>query len=581
MSLKTVNRYEISAKVFRLEKTLRSQGCQEFFTSGTSDDPVRILRSRTELLEENSYLGNRIDQLLGSNDWRGGDFFHLTCNSTASEWNRRSHWGPGRIVKWSVHKSFLEGGSEGASLIRSKTNGAVVATTVSIAHVMASRLENLPASYQRPRALLISGEKLLATQRSWLERVFGCQTLEFYACAELGIIAVEDDSQHGYIVENRRFRTECLDGAGLEVPNGEIGELTFTPKGPTALELYRYRTGDLGRIVERANLSTNVEITSGRLPLLDQGSTNCIAASILIQKTIARAGLGGIETKISADEIRIDLQGQDPEKKRMCLWLLALSLNRQDLFPSVFIDGIPLETKISNYLKSYLSDLDDLTDLTELGIRSVFLAGSASSPLWRGSFSDVDLVFILCEDEITSDQIDLIRYVANDLPRVSVSIETMKSVSTISSLDRLFLGPSCEIVWGEEMTLPKFEPDKYLSALALGWARQMEQTVVNKWPLLLSENGNARLAPHTALKVMRIIRKLESAICFGERAESEVGSKKSRTKIGETSIDMSFYDLCLKDTSAEYPPPAVDQVYLQKLIVRILGIIAVFRTRIG
>jgi phenylacetate-CoA ligase len=52
-------------------------------------------------------------------------------------------------------------------------------------------------------------------------------------------------------VQEDHFLVEALDPDGNAVPDGELGELTFTTLTKQALPLLRYRTGDLARLDRR------------------------------------------------------------------------------------------------------------------------------------------------------------------------------------------------------------------------------------------------------------------------------------------------------------------------------------------
>lgn len=94
---------------------------------------------------------------------------------------------------------------------------------------------------------LVSGEALPPSLRSELAG-HGCDVLQCYATADLGLIAYESDAKEGMILDEGVIVEIVRPGTGDPVPDGEVGEIvvtTLTPDYP----LVRFGTGDMSAIL--------------------------------------------------------------------------------------------------------------------------------------------------------------------------------------------------------------------------------------------------------------------------------------------------------------------------------------------
>ncbi|MGH3660621.1 MAG: phenylacetate--CoA ligase family protein [Micromonosporaceae bacterium] len=88
--------------------------------------------------------------------------------------------------------------------------------------------------------------------RATIESLLGVKALDIYGLSEVigPGVACETPSSGGWLhVQEDHFLVEVLDPAGDDpMPDGQLGELTFTTVTKQALPLLRYRTGDLARL---------------------------------------------------------------------------------------------------------------------------------------------------------------------------------------------------------------------------------------------------------------------------------------------------------------------------------------------
>jgi len=109
-------------------------------------------------------------------------------------------------------------------------------------------LKDNPQYRIRPKCITLRSEKVTPGQRRAIEEAFGCQVFDLFAQWEFICFAAEC-AQHNLhhffdlgIVEVRKD--------GKKVNPGEIGELVCTGLHNYSMPLIRYKTGDLGTIME-------------------------------------------------------------------------------------------------------------------------------------------------------------------------------------------------------------------------------------------------------------------------------------------------------------------------------------------
>ncbi len=119
----------------------------------------------------------------------------------------------------------------------------------------AARAEGLDPTALSLRVGLHGAEPWTAAMRDQIEALLGIRALDIYGLSEVigpGVACETLDSDGWLHVQEDHFVVEALDPVtGLPVPDGELGELTFTTLTKEALPLLRYRTGDLARLDRR------------------------------------------------------------------------------------------------------------------------------------------------------------------------------------------------------------------------------------------------------------------------------------------------------------------------------------------
>ncbi|HKE66378.1 MAG TPA: phenylacetate--CoA ligase [Micromonosporaceae bacterium] len=119
----------------------------------------------------------------------------------------------------------------------------------------AARAEGINPASLSIRVGVHGAEPWTDAMREQIETLLGIRALDIYGLSEIIGPGVACETLHsgGWLhVQDDVFLVEALDPVtGRPVPDGELGELTFTTLTKQALPLLRYRTGDLARLDRR------------------------------------------------------------------------------------------------------------------------------------------------------------------------------------------------------------------------------------------------------------------------------------------------------------------------------------------
>jgi phenylacetate-CoA ligase len=116
----------------------------------------------------------------------------------------------------------------------------------------AARADGLDPASLGLRVGVHGAEPWTEAMRDQIELLLGIRALDIYGLSEIigpGVACETLDSNGWLHVQEDHFYVEALDPAGeAPVPDGELGELTFTTLTRTGQPLLRYRSGDLARL---------------------------------------------------------------------------------------------------------------------------------------------------------------------------------------------------------------------------------------------------------------------------------------------------------------------------------------------
>jgi phenylacetate-CoA ligase len=149
----------------------------------------------------------------------------------------------------------ISGGRTGRQAMLIRDLGAqVLVATPSYALVIAQALADAGGGETRLELGLFGGEPWTEQLRAEIERALGLVAINFYGLSEMcgpGVAAECRVARRGLHVNEDHFIVEVIDPAdGRSLGPGVEGELVFTTLTKQALPLLRYRTRDIGSILD-------------------------------------------------------------------------------------------------------------------------------------------------------------------------------------------------------------------------------------------------------------------------------------------------------------------------------------------
>jgi phenylacetate-CoA ligase len=191
-----------------------------------------------------------------------------------------------------------------------------------------------------------SGELMESYMREKIVKTFQCQTVERYGLAEFGVVAYQTDLTRPDLLV---FDAEgWMESASDGIKEGESAEIVFTGFHNYLMPMFRYKTGDLGKVTETESglyLSDMVGRTHDIITINGQNY-----ATHYVQDVMDR--VGGIQ------EFQIDLRHAKPK-----LRLVLESWANQD----------DIKSRITHWLKDGFDiEFIGYNDLIRVGFRSKF-----------------------------------------------------------------------------------------------------------------------------------------------------------------------------------------------------------------
>lgn len=100
------------------------------------------------------------------------------------------------------------------------------------------------------RSVLLSGDSVTPVMREAIAKGLGAEVFIHYGLTETGLGGAVECLEHaGSHMREADLVHEIVDGQGAPLPDGQWGEIAITTLTRRAMPLFRYRTGDEGRIL--------------------------------------------------------------------------------------------------------------------------------------------------------------------------------------------------------------------------------------------------------------------------------------------------------------------------------------------
>lgn len=165
-------------------------------------------------------------------------------------------------------------------------------------YILAKYLEELKVQDLRPRGIVSTSMMLLAPEREFIQRTFGCKVSDRYGCEEVGLIACECEQHDGMHLNVDHVVVEFLRDDGSDADPGEDANIVVTDLINRAMPLIRYRVGDMGVRSSRACACGRghplmERVTGRQADFLKRLDGSLVAGVSLVERTLT--AIQGIE----------------------------------------------------------------------------------------------------------------------------------------------------------------------------------------------------------------------------------------------------------------------------------------------
>ncbi|RQD85578.1 phenylacetate--CoA ligase family protein [Methanosalsum natronophilum] len=233
----------------------RREIAREFTTSGTTTTETANLKKRISYTQDE--LLDIVDSVISGLKMAGMDsekdmlqIMYPTLTAT---------WDPGLVLSKACDLAGFKSVINDSSDINDQINTMVNSGTTfiigksSFIYDLSKSATNLDKLRSLGiKNIICSSEPLTEEMKEVIEDAWGCTAVRQWGMTELGLAnAIECTEQNGMHVNNPDFLVEVIDpDTGQVLPEGSEGELVFTTLNRRCMPLVRYRTKDLGVLLD-------------------------------------------------------------------------------------------------------------------------------------------------------------------------------------------------------------------------------------------------------------------------------------------------------------------------------------------
>ena len=151
-------------------------------------------------------------------------------------------------------------------LIRARPH--IITGHPSCLELVAERLHHCPPGFA-PRLVVCRGEFLRDSTHSLLQESFGCKTVDYYSCEEIGNIAWEcPEDDHKLHISTDGCVVEIVDAGGAPLPPETEGLIVVTNLFNRTMPFVRYHLGDRGSLLSGGDVRCSCGYSGPSLKLL-------------------------------------------------------------------------------------------------------------------------------------------------------------------------------------------------------------------------------------------------------------------------------------------------------------------------
>ncbi len=173
----------------------------------------------------------------------------------------------------------------------------------------------------RPKTVLLSGDYVSLAATETITRLWGTKVFSHYGLTESGLgFAVQCPLLLGQHIRSDELLVEIVDpDTGTILPEGQWGEIVFTPLRREAMPLKRYRTGDISRLLPGmcpcGTPGPRLDRVLGRISELRKP----VSIYKLDEVLLGRDEVLDYEASLDGSLLTVTVEGAEPETVRMLL----------------------------------------------------------------------------------------------------------------------------------------------------------------------------------------------------------------------------------------------------------------------
>jgi len=215
-----------------------------FYSSGTTGFKKRLFFSTKDVIHIMEFIAMAMNSIVNSKDTR---ILSLMTNSQgrgASDLYARSV----RMTGMEAVVADIQNASKELLELSIRANCNVWFGDITTIYRLAKEMEQeINLDPLGMKLLFVTMGNISIPVKNYLETLFQCPVITHYGLTEVGWgFAIDCEEGNGYDSNELDVYTEIIDPqTGIRLPDGEVGELTYTLIGREAMPLIRYRCGDL------------------------------------------------------------------------------------------------------------------------------------------------------------------------------------------------------------------------------------------------------------------------------------------------------------------------------------------------
>lgn len=224
--------------------------CTSYSSSGSTGEPVSVLRSRDAMLLDSALLRLILRRYGIDHVFRPSrpSLFFLLQNTWSLE-ERMPMLNMGRYYRFPIDAPTWDSPEHLLRFLARHPGVPLSSNPQSLTQLLdLCRAEDPTSKYKiRPSIVMSGGAELSSQMSESFRSLFKAPIVNLYASIEMGLVGIQCPTTSAFHVESTTI-AECLDSEGAPVPTGEMGEIVLTNLTNPKFPMLRYNVGDFGTV---------------------------------------------------------------------------------------------------------------------------------------------------------------------------------------------------------------------------------------------------------------------------------------------------------------------------------------------